>query len=472
MGKNPKSLFSTERNVKAEKVYILSLGCPKNQVDSEVMAALLEQSGYGLTSRPEEAHIILVNTCAFILPAKEESIEEILRMAEWKKKGRCEKLVVTGCLPQRYGRAIETEIPEVDLFMGTDEVSRVVGLLREAGKKPRRLVAGPPRYLMNAATPRLLKPSSRTAYLKIAEGCSNRCSYCVIPSVRGPFRSRPVADILKEGETLAKKGIREVVLIAQDTTAYGRDLREKPSLSNLLRDLSSMKSLRWIRILYTHPASITDEILMTVAGEEKICSYLDMPVQHIDDALLRAMHRKSNSAAIRETIDRARAVIPGVTLRTSLMVGFPGETAKKFDALLHFVRDARFENLGTFVYSKEEGTKAAELSAQVSEKVKYKRRDILMEEQSVISFEINRSRIGGVEEVLLEEKSDIPGYPLVGRTRGQAPEIDGVTHVRAGKGKIGDIVLCRITGADTYDLYAEQMGVGHQTPGMGSKNKK
>jgi ribosomal protein S12 methylthiotransferase len=439
-----------------EKIHILSLGCPKNQVDSEVMAGLLEKEGYRLTGRPEEARIILVNTCAFILPAKEESIEETLRMAEWKKKGRCEVLVVAGCLPQRYGRDIRAEMPEVDLLLGTGEVPRIAELLRPAGERPRRRVIGKPRYLMNAATPRLLVTHARTAYLKIAEGCSNRCSYCIIPSVRGPFRSRPPADVLLEGERLAARGVREVVLIAQDTTAYGKDLKGKPSLGDLLRGLSSIDGISWIRVLYAHPASMSDDILTVIAAEEKVCSYLDMPVQHVDDDLLRAMHRKINGASIRRIRDRARAAIPGVTLRTSLIVGFPGETAKKFNTLRAFVRESRFENLGVFVYSREEGTKAAALPAQVSERVKKRRRDILMEEQQSISFEINRTRIGTIEEVLLEEKSDVPGYPFVGRTRGQAPEIDGVTYVKAGRGKTGEIVLCRITDADTYDLYAEQ----------------
>lgn len=454
-----------------EKVYILSLGCPKNQVDSEVMAALLADSGYVLTSRPEEAHIILVNTCAFILPAKEESIEEILRMAEWKKKGRCEKLVVTGCLPQRYGPVLEAEMPEVDLFLGTGEVPRIARLIQRRQRKNHRSFIGKPDFLMDAAFPRLVSPSTRSAYLKIAEGCSNRCSYCVIPSIRGAFRSRPMADILKEGERLAGMGIREVILIAQDTTAYGRDLRGKPSLSDLLRELSSIGNLRWIRLLYAYPTGIKGEFLRTMAEEKKICPYLDIPIQHIDDDILGAMRRKGRGAKIRETLSRVRRTIPDIVLRTSFIVGFPGETAKKFNTLLEFVQEARFENLGAFTYSRERGTKAAELPAQISERVKNRRRDILMQEQSAISFEINRSRIGSVEEVLLEEKSDDPEFPLVGRTRGQAPEIDGVTYVRAGKGKAGDIVSCRITGADTYDLYAEQIGIGHQTLGIGSKNK-
>jgi len=453
-----------------EKVHILSLGCPKNQVDSEVMAGLLEQKGYLLTGRPDEARIILVNTCAFILPAAEESIEEILRMAEWKKKGRCDKLVVAGCLPQRYGQALAAGIPEVDLFLGTGEVPEIAGLLRRAGKT-QRLVAGKPRYLMNAATPRLLMPLARTAYLKIAEGCSNRCSYCIIPSLRGPLRSRPMSDVLKEAERLSAMGIREVVLIAQDTTAYGRDLQGKPALSDLLRRLSSIDGLHWIRVLYAYPAGITEELLRTMAEEKKICRYLDIPVQHIDDDILHAMGRRGRGDTIRGTLQQVRRRVPGTVLRTSLITGFPGETVKKFNALLEFVRETRFENLGVFAYSREEGTKAAALPAQVSERVKGRRRDILMGEQAAISFEINRARIGAVEEVLLEEKSGIPEYPFVGRTRGQAPEIDGVTYVKAGRGKTGDIVLCRITDADTYDLYAEQIGIGHQALGAGLKKK-
>ncbi len=444
-----------------EKVHIVSLGCPKNLVDSEVMAALLKESGCDLTPEPQEARIILVNTCAFIDAAKEEAIDEIFRMAEWKKRGRCEMLVVTGCLPQRYGRLLEAEMPEVDLFLGTGEVPRIARLIQDRRKTSRRSVIGKPRFLMDASSPRLLSLPGRSAYLKIAEGCSNRCAYCIIPSVRGPFRSRPMADILKEGERLAGMGIREVILIAQDTTAWGRDLKGKPALSDLLRELAQLSGLRWIRVLYTQPGSLTDAFLSAMAAEKKVCSYLDMPVQHIDDDILAAMKRKGGAAAVREAIRRARDVVPGIVLRTSLIAGFPGETAKKFRSLLDFVRETRFDNLGVFTYSREEGTVSAGFSSQVSERVKTKRRDILMEEQAVISYDINRSRIGSLEEVLLEGESGEPEFPWVGRIRGQAPEIDGLTYVKVKKGKIGEIVSCRITGADTYDLYAEQTSHGH-----------
>lgn len=439
-----------------EKIYILSLGCPKNQVDSEVMAGLLAGGGYEITSRPGDAGIILVNTCAFILPAKEEAVEEILRMAEWKKRGTCRKLVVAGCLPQRYGRTLREEMPEVDLFLGTGGIPRIVDLIR--GSR-RRSGIGKPGFLMNAGFPRLIEPSSRTAYLKIAEGCSNRCAYCAIPTLRGPFRSRPVDDILKEADRLAGMGIREMILIAQDTTAFGRDLKGRPTLSMLLGKLASIRDVRWIRLLYTYPASITDELLEAVAAVDKMCEYIDMPVQHIDDEILRSMRRKGSGSEIHETINRVRRIIPRVVLRTSLIAGFPGETETKFNGLLRFVEETRFENLGVFPYSKEEGTDAADLPFHVSERIKKRRTDVLMERQATISFEINRSRIGSVAEVLLESESGHPEFPLLGRGRGQAPEIDGVTYVKAKKGDIGEIILCRITDADTYDLYAEEISI-------------
>lgn len=441
-----------------ERVYIHSLGCPKNQVDAEVMAGLFARGGYQMVPGPEDAEIIVVNTCAFILSAKQEAIEEIFMMAEWKERGACRQLVVTGCLPQRYGRVLEKEMPEVDLFLGTGEFPLIVDLLSEPGRNARRSFVGKPRFLMDAGYKRSLPPSSPSAYLKVAEGCSNSCSYCVIPRIRGKFRSRPMEDVLKEAEALALAGVKEVVLVAQDTTAYGRDLAGRPLLAELLRELAAVPGFRWLRFLYAYPSSVTDELLEVVAGEEKVCKYIDIPVQHIDDGILRAMKRKGGSAEIRGAVDRIRRMVPEAVLRTSVIVGFPGETAAKFDRLLGFVEEARFENLGAFTYSREEGTEAAGLASQVSELVKEKRRDLLMERQAAISFEVNRKRIGRVEEVLLEGESGDPAFPLLGRTRAQAPEVDGVTCVRTKKGKIGDVVPCRVVDADTYDLYAEEEG--------------
>lgn len=449
--------------MKNKNIHLISLGCPKNMIDSEVMASILTGNGFGITPHAEEADIIIINTCTFILPAKEESIDEILRMAEWKKHGKCEHLVVTGCLPQMYGITLEREMPEVDLFLGTGEIPRIADLISNMENEVsagRRSCIGEPTFLMDSTFPRLLSTPFYSAYLKIAEGCSNHCSYCVIPTVRGKFRSRDVDDILREAEILASGGVKEIIITAQDTTSYGSDLKGKPTLSILLKELTSVDGIRWIRLLYTYPAYLTKEILQTISEEEKICNYIDIPIQHIDDDILKAMNRKEGSAPIRNTIVQAREIIPGVALRTSLIVGFPGETPEKFDRLLSFIKETRFENLGAFRYSREEGTAAAGFPSHVPEKEKERRRNTLMEEQSIISHEINRSRIGSLQEVLIEEEYDNPEFPLVGRTRDQALDIDGITYVKASDAAIGDIITCRITSADVYDLFAEEVDEG------------
>jgi len=454
--------------LKYRKVHIVSLGCPKNLVDSEVMAALLSKSGYRIIPEAERADIILINTCAFILSAKEESIDEILRTAEWKKggKGPCTHLVVTGCLPQRYGRILEKELPEVDLFLGVGEVPNIAQYLDDlALSEPtgRRSVIGKPSFLMDASYPRLTTTPFYTSYLKIAEGCSNRCSYCVIPAIRGKAKSRDIDDILTEAETLVRGGVKEIIITAQDTTAYGRDLKGKPPLSVLLKKLASLTGLHWIRLLYTHPAGLTDEILKTIADEENICNYIDIPIQHIDDEILAAMKRRSGSDLIRKAIKKAREIIPGVALRTSIIVGFPGETRIKFNRLLSFVRETRFDHLGVFTYSREEGTKAASYPSRISEKEKEAIRQILMEEQAVVSYEINQSLVGSTQEVLIEGKSEIPDFPYTGRCRRQAPEIDGITYVKGKNLTIGDIMICKITAADDYDLFTEVVSTSDST---------
>jgi ribosomal protein S12 methylthiotransferase len=446
----------------AKKVHIVSLGCPKNQVDSEVMGAILAESGYLLTDRPEEASVILINTCAFILPAREEAIAEILQAAAWKtgRKSPCSHLVVTGCLPQRYGKELEEALPEVDLFLGTAETPHIGRHLDRLLTLPktdrrRRSVIGRPTFLMNAGHRRLISSTARSAYIKIADGCSNRCSYCVIPSIRGKARSRTIDDILSEAEDLAAKGVRELIVTAQDTTAYGLDRKGKPTLSRLLRELAQVDGLSWIRLLYTYPARLTEELLRTIAQEEKICRYLDIPIQHSDDAILTAMHRRGDNALIRKVIAHAREVIPDVALRTSLIVGFPGETPRRFEKLLSFVRETRFDHLGVFPYSREEGTEAAALPSRISEREKERRRGLVMEEQASISREINGALIGTRQEILVEGPGELDGFTRIGRCRRQAPEIDGVTHLRGGDPKVGQIVACRITAADNYDLFAE-----------------
>jgi len=438
------------------KVRIISLGCPKNLIDSEVMGGLLNQSGHQLVDQNDSADIVIVNTCAFINPAKEEAIEEILTLAEEKKKNNLRlRIVVAGCLAQRYGRELFAEMPEVDLFIGTGEVGNIVSHISKLDqeKYKRAAIITKPDFLMNFQHPRILSSTTVSAYLKISDGCSNHCSYCAIPSIRGTARSRQPDDILREAEILAQRGIKEIIITAQDTTNYGRDLKSRPQLSTLLNDMAKIKGVKWIRLLYAHPARVTEDLLETIATNEKICRYIDLPIQHIDDDILEAMNRKVTGAKIKKVIAQAREIIPGVGLRTSLIVGFPGETKKRFEKLIDFVDEMKFDHLGVFTYSKEEGTIAASLTSHVSEKEKELRRETIMNEQAAISGAINKTLIGSIQEVLIEEKSDHSDYAYMGRCRRQSPEIDGVTYLKISKAPIGSIVKCKITAADEYDLF-------------------
>ena len=446
------------KNNPSGKLHIISLGCSKNLIDSEVMGGQAAASGMTLVESPDQADIIVINTCGFILPAKEEALEIILTLAEEKKEsGRELKLIVAGCLAQRYGKEMLAEIPEVDLVIGTGEVGRIIHHLQQlnTARNQRSAVITKPDFLMNSRHDRILSADTATAYLKISDGCSNYCTYCAIPSIRGKARSRQPDDILKEAQKLVGRGIREIILIGQDTTAYGRDLKNRPKLSLLLSDLASLPGVNWIRLLYTHPAHITASVLEAVARHPKICRYIDLPVQHIDNTVLSAMNRRVSSERIREIINLARSIMPDVTLRTSLIVGFPGETSKRFERLLDFVQEARFDHLGVFTYSREEGTPAAKMPSRISEKEKEKRRDLIMAQQADISYAINRKWIGSVQEVLIEEKSDREGFAFLGRCRRQAPEVDGITFIRNHNAEIGRIIKCKITAADHYDLYGE-----------------
>ena len=424
------------------KVHIISLGCPKNLIDSEVMGGLLNQADHQLVDSSDSADIVIVNTCAFINPAKEEAIEEILTLAEEKKKNNRQlRIVVAGCLAQRYGRELLVQIPEIDLLIGIGQIGNIVDHINKLNQEKfkRSAVITKPDFLMNYQHPRLLSSTAASAYLKISDGCSNYCTYCVIPSIRGPVRSRKPDDILKEAEILAARGIKEIIITAQDTTAYGRDLTGRPQLSTLLNDMAKIKSLKWIRLLYAHPARVTTDLLKIIAANEKICRYIDLPIQHIDDDILKAMNRKVTSAKIKNVIAQARQIIPGVTLRTSLIVGFPGETPTKFNRLLDFVNETKFDHLGVFIYSKEEGTTAANFKSHVSEKEKERRREIIMNEQAAISSTINKAMVGSIQEVLIEGKSDRADFVYMGRCRRQAPEIDGVTYVKKSKSRIGEL---------------------------------
>ena len=448
-----------------KKVLFISLGCDKNLVDSEKMLGLLGDSGYAIVEEESEADAIVVNTCCFIHDAKEESIETILEMAEWKQKGNVKALVVTGCLAQRYQDEIEEAIPEVDAVIGTTGYTEIVKILDQLLDKSEieheeehsLLSCCPSIDLLPASLSdkRVVTTGGYTAYLKIAEGCNKRCTYCVIPYIRGRYRSFPMEDLLEEAERPAKSGVKELILIAQETTVYGTDLYGRKALPELLRKLCQIDGLSWIRILYCYPEEITDELIQVIKEEEKICHYLDIPIQHSEDRILRNMGRKTNRAELISLVEKLRSEIPDIVLRTTLITGFPGETEDEFEHMLDFVDEMEFDRLGVFPYSPEEGTKAAEMEDQVPDEVKEQRRDAIMELQQEISAGAAADRIGEEMSVLIEGylyEEDI----YVGRTYMDAPKVDGNVFVRSEEEMIsGDIVPVRITGANEYDLMGD-----------------
>ena len=448
-----------------KKVLFISLGCDKNLVDSEKMLGLLGDSGYAIVEEESEADAIVVNTCCFIHDAKEESIETILEMAEWKQKGNVKALVVTGCLAQRYQDEIEEAIPEVDAVIGTTGYTEIVKILDQLLDKSEieheeehsLLSCCPSIDLLPASLSdkRVVTTGGYTAYLKIAEGCNKRCTYCVIPYIRGRYRSFPMEDLLEEAERLAKSGVKELILIAQETTVYGTDLYGRKALPELLRKLCQIDGLSWIRILYCYPEEITDELIQVIKEEEKICHYLDIPIQHSEDRILRNMGRKTNRAELISLVEKLRSEIPDIVLRTTLITGFPGKTEDEFEHMLDFVDEMEFDRLGVFPYSPEEGTKAAEMEDQVPDEVKEQRRDAIMELQQEISAGAAADRIGEEMSVLIEGylyEEDI----YVGRTYMDAPKVDGNVFVRSEEEMIsGDIVPVRITGSNEYDLMGD-----------------
>jgi ribosomal protein S12 methylthiotransferase len=441
---------------KKEKVNLVSLGCPKNLVDAEVMLGYLAREGYEVTTDEREADIIIVNTCSFIKEAKQESVDTILDLADRKHDGRCRLLIVTGCLPQRYQEELMKELPEVDIFVGTGDYPRIVEIIaeqRRAGGQIR--YTGDPNFLYNGDLPRLKSSPYYTAYLKIAEGCSNCCSYCVIPALRGAFRSRPIDKLLREARELVAGGVKEINLIAQDITAFGRDLADGESLEALIDELSKLEGLRWIRLLYAYPDGIRDSLIRILRDDEKVCKYLDIPLQHISDPVLKRMNRRNSEAESRQLITTLRREIPGIALRSSLIVGFPGETEDDFRKLLHFVEETQFDHLGVFCYSREEGTPAAVMPDQVSERVKRERYKKLMRAQARLSFKRNRRLIDTLEQVIIEGYSEESDLLLKGRSSRQAPDIDGQVYITAGTANVGDIVTLRITDSSDYDLIGE-----------------
>ena len=435
-------------------VSLVSLGCPKNLVDAEVMLGHLPAERFEIITDESQADIIVVNTCAFIRDAQEESVETILEVADYKKNGHCKLLIVSGCMPQRYQDELNKELPEVDFFMGTADAPRIVELLDQHLEGGLKHEIGLPDYLYDHDTPRVTSSPFYSTYVKIAEGCANHCSYCVIPSIRGTLRSRTIESVVTEVKQLVENGVKEINLIAQDVTAFGAEHGE-PQLVELLRELVKIDGLVWLRLLYAYPDGVTDELLDLIAKEDKICNYLDLPIQHIDDDILAAMNRRVDEAGIRSLLERIRIRIPDMTLRTSLITGFPGETDAQFRKLLAFVEEGHFERLGAFRYSREEGTPAAKLENQVPERTKQSRVKKLMKAQARVSFKKNMALKGKVESVLVEGYSEETELLLRGRSVRQAPDVDGQVYITAGQADVGDIVNLEITDSSEYDLIGE-----------------
>ncbi|MEE3362347.1 MAG: 30S ribosomal protein S12 methylthiotransferase RimO [Anaerovoracaceae bacterium] len=438
-------------------VYIETMGCPKNKNDSENAAGILRAAGHGITADPEEADAIIVNTCGFIEAAKRESIDRIFDFIRFNDQSDGRKLlIVTGCLSQRYGRELFDELPEVDIFMGVNDYEKLPEILSEHEKGSREKYLSAEERDMDAMK-RASSEITYSRYIKIAEGCDNRCTYCIIPMIRGKFRSRPMEDIVSEAEMLAGEGCRELVLIAEDTSAYGIDIYGRYELPALMRKLCAVDGIEWIRLMYCYEERITDELISVMAGEDKICKYIDIPLQHASDNVLRRMNRKTTNADIRGTVARLRAAMPDIHIRTTLITGFPGETEDDFAELYEFCEEMKFERLGVFTYSREEGTPAAEMDCQIDEDVKERRLDAIMTLQRKISLEHNRGLVGTVQRVLIESK-DSPGV-YIGRTQYDAPEIDDAVIVRSRNGhRPGDMTDVLIEDAFDYDITGTETG--------------
>lgn len=437
------------------KLLCISLGCDKNLVDTEMMLGLLNRDGYTFTDDEQEAEVIVINTCCFINDAKEESVNTILEMAELKKTGQCKALIVTGCLAQRYKEEIIEEVPEVDGILGTSTYDEISNVLSEALKGEHVTRFHDLDSLPEVEAERIVTTGGHYAFLKIAEGCNKRCTYCIIPSLRGNYRSVAVERLVREAESLAKKGVRELILVAQETTLYGVDLYGEKSLPRLLTELCKVSGIQWIRLLYCYPEEITKELIQTIKREEKICNYLDMPVQHASNSILKRMGRRTNREQLTAAIADLRAEIPDIALRTTLISGFPGETQEDHELLMEFVDEMEFDRLGVFAYSAEEDTPAAEYEDQVPEDIKQSRRDEVMELQQEIAFDKSDSMKGRVLDVMIEGKvADEAAY--VGRTYMDAPNVDGLIFVNTELELMsGDFVKVMVTGALEYDLIGE-----------------
>ena len=435
---------------------MVSLGCPKNTVDSERVLGDLVSSGYDLTQNEEDAEIIIVNTCGFIESAKKESVDTILEMARKKIDGKCRQLIVTGCLAERHTQELLDEIPEIDHLLGVGQYPQLKNILKEneSDFNNRNHVATPAEFY-ESYTDRLMTTAFYTAYLKISEGCSNRCAFCIIPKMRGPMRSRSPESILAETENLAQRGVKELNIISQDTTMYGIDLAMKDGLVRLLREMSNVKGVEWIRLLYCYPTFINSGLIDYLASEEKVCRYIDVPLQHTHDEILKSMKRQETEGDVRKMLDELRLKIPDISLRTTFITGFPGETEEHFKHMLRFLCEMEFDHVGIFTYSDEEGTTAYDYPDRVPEEVKLERKNILMEFQKEIVLRKNKEKVGQVESVLVEGFDAQENYIMTGRLASQAPDIDGQVILEKCEAEPGEIIPMRITAAVDYDLVAE-----------------
>ncbi len=451
----------TPEQSSVQSVYIVSLGCPKNRVDSEVMLGDAGESGHRIVSSPEEADVIVVNTCGFIDSAKEESIDTILEMAAFKTGGSCKELVVTGCLTQRYPEEVAKEIPEIDHILGSGDFREVIKILN-AKRKPSVAKKGlpilgvseTPAFLYDHNTPRIITGYRHTAYVKIAEGCDRPCAFCIIPKLRGPQRSRTIASVVTEIENLCASGAKEINLIAQDLTRYGWDLPGKPTLAQLLSALEGIAGLRWVRLHYTYPSAFSDELIEVIASSSVVAKYIDVPLQHIDDSMLKKMRRGHTSKVTYDLIDRLRSRIDDVVIRSTFIVGHPGESEEAFAHLCRFVEEVKLDHVGAFPYSQEEGTVSGMLPNRLSSEVKAERQERIMEVQRKVSRAKNEAKVGSTIEVLVEGESDESEYLMQGRWYGQAPEIDGLVYLASCEAQIGDMIEVTVTDASDYDLAA------------------
>lgn len=457
----------------SKTIHFVSLGCAKNRVDTEVMLGVSDDEGYRLVASPEEAEVIVVNTCGFIGPAKKESIDTILEMAQYKEEGQCERLVVAGCLSQRYPEELAKELPEVDHLLGSSDMLSLSKVLRREAE--RMMVGNPADWTIRATDPRRLSLGGPSAYMKIAEGCNRSCSFCAIPGIRGKQRSREIADLVSEATRLAEEGVVELNLVSQDTIAFGRDLDGRPDLAELVEALGEVPGIRWIRLHYLYPEKLDDRLIELMASHPKVLPYIDMPLQHASDPVLRAMRRGHGGERLYRLVDRVRAAIPGLVFRTTFLVGHPGETEEAFEELLDFVRYAEFDHIGVFTYSPEEGTRAFEMEHEVPPAVARKRQRKLMSVQRAISRDRLRARVGHEVEVLVTGPSDESEFLLEGRFYGQAPEVDGKVILANGEAEIGEIRRALVTNASDYDLVADLLtrdGVWDPPPGTRRPRKR